>query len=313
MRKFTPIKTFIPFILTLFLLLSILVLSQDWRGKGRVRGVVLTEDGKPIPNAKVIFQSDKYNATFEVITDEKGKWVVMGIRGGKWNIDFVAPGYEPMKISTQVSEILRAKPIEIRLKKTAKALATEKITALLEKGNELFAQKNYQEALIEYQNILSENPKLYQINLNIGNCYYEMGDYEKAISSYQAILEKEPDSHDALMSLANIYLEKGDLDRGLEYIKKIDLKTIDNPITFYNIGTLLYNKGKPDLAIEYYLNALRLDPNFGDAYYQLGLCYLNTNEKEKAKKIFNKYLEIAPDSDKAEQVRGFLQYLKNSK
>lgn len=300
------------FLTLIFILIPIAALGQDWKGRGRLTGVVLTEDGVPIESCKVILSSPRFNASLEFLTDKKGEWKAAWIRGGEWDIDFVAEGYEMKKISTTVSEVLKGKPIEIRLKRTEKSVVTEKISGLLAAGNELFNQEKYQEALEEFQKIAAENPLFYQIHQNIGNCYYELGDIEKAIEHYQIVLESDPQSVDALISLGNIYLEKGDLEKGLSYIKQIEEEEITNPLTFYNVGTLFFNKGQTDLAIEYYARAIESDPNFPDAYYQIALCYVQKNDKENAIKNFEKFLEIKPDSPKAEDVKNMIEYLKKS-
>lgn len=300
-------------LLIIFVLISLVASAQDWKGKGRLRGVVLTEDGKPIQGCKVILTSSRFiSANLEYITDKKGEWKAPMIRGGVWNIDFVAEGYEIKKISTTVSEVLRGKPVEVKLKRTEKSVVTEKVTGLLVKGNELFNQGKYQEALEEYKRIEAENPLFYQIHQNIGNCYYELGDTAKAIEHYQIILKNDPQSTEALISLGNIYLEKGDLEKGLSYIKQIKEEGVTNPLTFYNIGTLFFNKGKTDLSIEYYAKAIELDSNLSDAYYQIALCYVQKNDKEKAIQNFEKFLEIAPDSPKAANVKNMIEYLKKS-
>jgi len=305
-----PRKNLMIFSILVLLLFSSLGFSQDWRGKGRMGGVVLTEDGQPIPNVKVLCQHATYGAKFELSTDEKGKWVAANIRGGEWYIDFMVEGYEPKKISTAVSEVVRGKPIEIALKRTKKSVVSEKVSKLLVKGNELFDQKKYEEAIQEYQNILMENPGIYKINQNIGNAYYELGDYDSAIKHYEMVLEKEPDATEVLISLGNIYLEKGESEKGLDYFRKIDVESITDPVTFYNIGTSFFNKGEIDKAIEYYNKSVTMDPTLSDAYYQLGLCYVNLNEKDLAKESFQKFLKLAPDSEKASTVKEMLKYLE---
>ncbi len=287
-----------------------LIFPQAWRGKGRLRGIVLTEDGKPIANVKVVLEQVRYGATLEVTTDEKGRWTAANVRGGRWNIDFWAEGYELKKISTTVSEVLQSMPIEITLKKTEKAVVVDEVSALLGRGNELYNQKKYNDAIEEYQNILKENPELYVIHRNIGNCYYELEDYDSAIEHYEKVLEKEPDSEEILIALGNIYLEKGELETGLAYFERMNQEKITNPVTFYNIGTSFFNRGEMERAVQYYSKAIALDPNLSDAYYQLGLCYVNTNEKDKAKDNFHKFLEITPDSEKAETAKKLLELLE---
>jgi len=308
-KKLLRTSLWFSFIL-IFIVFSSLAFSQEWRGRGRLRGVVSTEDRQPIPDVKVILQHVQFGAKIEITTDEKGKWVAANIRGGEWAIDFIAEGYEPKKISTTVSEVLRGKPIEISLKRTQKNIVTDKVTELLAAGNELFDQKKYEEAVQEYQSILKENPGLYIVHKNIGNAYYELEDYDSAIKHYELVLAKEPDSTDVLIALGNMYLEKGELEKGLSYFNQIDMEKITSPLTFYNIGTSFFNKGEINKAVEYYNRAIGLDPDLSDAYYQLGLCYLNMNEKEDAKKSFKKFLELAPDSPKAETAKQMLKYLE---
>jgi tetratricopeptide (TPR) repeat protein len=309
-RKNLHTRRFWLVLLLALILFSTLVFAQEWRGKGRLQGVILNEDGQPIPDVNVTLTHVQYGATIEFTSDEKGKWVAANIRGGAWNIDFMADGYEPKQISTEVSEVLRAKPIEISLKRTEKSIVTDKVSELLASGNALYNQKNYQEAIQEYQCILEQNPALYMIHKNIGNAYYELGDYESAIEHYELVLDKEPDSTEVLISLGNMYLEKGDIEKGLSYFNQIDMEKITSPLTFYNIGTSFFNKGEVNKAVEYYNRAVGLDSNLSDAYYQLGLCHLNLNEKERAREYFQKFLELAPDSAKAAGAKEMLKFLE---
>jgi len=304
-----------------FLLLSIIILiflsslsyPQEWKGKGRIRGFVLGENGEPIVNAKITLTHLKLKATLNFNTSEKGRFVAAWVKGGSWHVDVEAEGYVPLKLSYEVSEIIPNPPLEIILKKTDKTVVKEELVetvkVLLKEGNELFEQKKHEEALAIYKEILEKVPELPQINMNIGNCYYEMGDYDSAIPCYQAVLEKEPENKDALVSLGNVYLEKGELEKGMELFNKLSDEGAASPIALYNIATNLFNKGELETAVRYYEQALSLDQNMADAYYQSGLCYLNLNKKEKSKESFLKYLELMPDSVKAEQVKAFLEYL----
>ena len=297
------------------LIFSLWTYSQEWKGRGRIEGVVLGEDGDPIARAKITLTHAEMKAKINKTTNEKGEFLATWIKGGLWHVDVEAVGYIPRKASYQVSEITPNPPMEIILKKTEKTVVredlVETVKGLLLEGNELFEQKKHEEALAIFKEIAEKVPELYQINLNIGNCYYEMGDYDSAIPCYKAVLEKEPENNDALVSLGNVYLEKGELEKGMELFNKLSDEGAASPIALYNIATNLFNKGEPEAAARYYEQALDLDQNMADAYYQLGLCYLNSNKKEKAKESFLKYLELKPDSDKAQQVKAFLEYLDN--
>ncbi len=293
---------------------SIFSYSQDWKGKGRLKGIVLGEGGEPVAKASVTLTHVQLQSSINFTTDEKGEFLAAWIKGGLWNIDVEANGYLPKKMSYSVSELVQNPPMEVVLKKTEKTVVKEELREavknLLHEGNELFEQKKYQEAIVKFKEILEKVPALFQINLNIGNCYYQLEDYDSAVPFYQAVLEKEPENKDALLSLGNIYIEKGELEKGMELLDRLSEEDITSPITLYNIGTSLFNKGKQEAAVKYYERAIIQEPEMADAYYQVGLCYLGLNRKEEAKERFLKYLELEPESEKIEQVKIFLEYLE---
>ena len=137
--------------------------AQDWKGKGRIEGVVLGEEGEPVPNAKVTFTHLRLQATFSKTTNEKGVFKAAWIKGGRWHVDVQADGYLPRKLVAQVSEIIQNIPMEIFLKKTEKTVVEEElrdaVKTLLNEGNTLFEQKKYEDALVKFKEILEQVPE----------------------------------------------------------------------------------------------------------------------------------------------------------
>ncbi|MCP2518817.1 tetratricopeptide repeat protein [Candidatus Aminicenantes bacterium AC-335-A11] len=297
----------------IFVLIVGLAFSQAYRGKGRLRGVVKDKDGNGIPDVRVRLYHVKSAGGFEVKTNEKGVWVASWLRGGLWYIDFEKEGYLPKKISVTISELRRNPDVEIILKKLKAPVIPKELLDQLDKGNKLFADGKYDEAIEEYKKLLEKRPEFYQININIGNAYMKKEDYETAISYFQKVLEKDPKNAEALISSGNCYVELKDYKKAIEIFKQIDKEDINDPVVLYNIGTIFYNNGEIDKAIEYYEQSIIVKKDFVDSYYQLGLAYLSKGNNEKALENFNKYLEIDSTSDKAEQVKKFIEYLKKTK
>ena len=67
------------------------------------------------------------------------------------------------------------------------------------------------------------------------------------------------------------------------------------------------NKGENDSAEKVYLNIISKNKYMYQAYYNLGILYLQTDRKEKAKEIFDKILKINPNDEK---VKDILNYIK---
>ncbi|MBE3108931.1 MAG: carboxypeptidase regulatory-like domain-containing protein, partial [Acidobacteria bacterium] len=115
-----------------FLLVLALVLSaQDYKGKGRVTGIINDEAGKPLEGVTVKLFSPKAQGGFTVQTDKDGKWLGAWIRSGSWNIDFEKIGYAPKKVSVEISENKKNPDIAIALTKVEGLVVTDEVKDIL--------------------------------------------------------------------------------------------------------------------------------------------------------------------------------------
>ena len=266
-----------------------------------VAGTVKSENDKPIPGARVIIVSGEDKSKHEVITDKKGRWRKVNLRPGPYTIGFMADGYQPDNVNVLLSAIKKNPPVDIKLKPVPEAP--------LAKGDALYKEKKYDEALKEYQRVLSEKKELIQLYEKIGLCYYKLDDLDNAVEAFKLMLEKDPKSKNSLINLSAIYLGKGELKEGMKYFEQLDEETLKDPNLFYNMGVLLFEKQQTDLAIENFIKCISRDPKHIDGYYQLAIAYINKGNMEKAKTYLNKVIEIAPESEQAAQAKNMLKVL----
>jgi len=299
-------------ILGLVLIVGItsMLTAQDWKGKGRLGGIVTDQSGAPLEGVRVKLFSLKANEGTEVKTDKNGRWMAAWIRSGAWNVDFEKIGYAPKKISVEISESKKNPDIEISLEKIEGLVITDEIKDLLTKGNALYDAKDYAGALAVYQDILAKYPDAYPIQRNIGNCYFAQEKYDLAEQAYQKVLEKDPKNVDAIIAIGNCFANRGDSGKAMEWYAKVEFEKIEDPTVLYNLGTSYYNNAKFEDALKFYKKAVDKQKDSTDAMYQLGLCYLNLQKKAEAIATFEEYLKVDPTSDRANQVRAFLDYLK---
>ncbi len=59
-------------------------------------------------------------------------------------------------------------------------------------------------------------------------------------------------------------------------------------------------------AVADFEKSIALNPEYPDAYRQLGLYYYKNKEKEKAKPYLSQYLKLDPNGDRADYIRGYL-------
>lgn len=301
----------IGYILILIFFIAASVFAQGYKGKGRVMGYVYDEAGNPLEGIKIKLFCERGQSGFETATDAKGKWRAFYIRGGPWKIEFEKDGYMPKKMKVQLNEFGKNPNIEVNLKKIVGLVVTGNETKEeLIKGNALFDEEKYEEAIQIYREIIEKMPNIYLVYQNIGNCYFKMEMYKEAEDSYLKFLEKEPDNYKTMLSIGNTYANRGRNDKALEWYNKIDFENMNDPLVLFNIGSSFYTQSKFEEAEKYYRKAVKIKNDFLDALYQLGLVYLNMTKYQDSIDVFNKYLIHDQQSERAAQVKGFLEFLK---
>jgi len=298
------------------LIISCLVLSggflsaQDWKGKGRVIGSVYDRDGKPLEGVKVKLVWAKSTSGFEVMTDKDGKWTGAWLHGGTWNVDLEKIGYMPLKKSIEVSEASRNPDLKITMEKVQGLVITDELKQTLEKANQLFEEKDYPAALDAYNAILAKFPDVYILWKNVGNVYFAQDQYDKAEEAYKKVLEKKADDSDALLSVGNCYFNRNETDKALEWYGKIQFEKIPDPAVLYNIGLNYFKTSKYEEALKYFKRSTEVQKDFEDSYYQMGVTQTSLQKNADAIATFEMFLKLFPNSEKAPQVQGFLDYLK---
>ena len=297
-------------ICSLLLVISVVLIAQDYKGKGRLGGIVTDEQGNPLEGVTVKLFSLKAQDGITVQTDKAGKWLGAWIRSGGWNIDFVKMGYAPKKVAVEISENKKNPDINIKLAKVEGLVLTDEMKDLLTKGNALFDGKDFAAALVVYEEVLTKYPDAYPIYMNIGNCYFAQEKYEQAEASYLKVIEKDPKNVSAIIAVGNCYANRSDTDKALEWYSKVEFEKIDDPTVLYNLGSNYYNNAKFEDALKFYQKAVEKQKDSTDALYQLGLTLLNLQKNAEAIAAFEDYLKIDADSERSSQVKGFLEYLK---
>jgi tetratricopeptide (TPR) repeat protein len=296
--------------LLMVLAASLFLGAQDWKGKGRLGGIVTDKSGAPLEGVRVKLFSLKAQEGLEVKTDKSGKWTAAWIRSGGWNVDYDKIGYAPKKLSVEISENKKNPDIVISLDKIEGLVITDELKDLLTKGNELFDNKDFAGALAIYQDIMVKFPDAYPIYFNIGNSYFAQEKYDLAEASYMKLLEKDPKNVNGIIAVGNCYANRGDPVKAQEWYSKIEFEKIDDPTVLYNLGTIYYNNAKFEDALKFYKKASEKQKDSTDALYQLGLTYLNLQKNAEAIAAFEDYLKVDADSTRAGQVKSFLEYLK---
>jgi len=293
--------------------------AQEWAGSSRTRGVVLTEGGDPIPGAgvKVHWGQDESTGPAPTKTDKKGRWAVAGLREGTFTLTVEAEGYIPWRDqitvfgTTSASERIRLREIPAEV---IDAQRREAANELLGKGNDLNMAGDHTGARAAFEEVLStldpaEQPTVLHA---IANTYVLEENHDAAIGILNSSLEIEPEHADSLTLMVAILAAQGKDAEAAEFTARLPEGAELDPQAQINMGISRYNEGNMDTAAEIFEAVLAAHPDMPEALYFSGLVHLNQQKNEMALTELTRFLELAPDHEKAAEAKDFISYLGNA-
>jgi tetratricopeptide (TPR) repeat protein len=144
----------------------------------------------------------------------------------------------------------------------------ESARSLNARGNERYAEGNYDAALKAYEEAQAAQPEAAEISFNKGNAYFQQGDYEKARESYEMAALRTQDQ--AFEARAQYNLGNTAYFEGQKYLKG-DLK---KALAAYG------------LSIRHFQDALRLDPGLQEAGKNIEIVRLEIKDlRDQIKKL----------------------------
>ena len=160
--------------------------------------------------------------------------------------------------------------------------------------------ENYNTALEYFNTLKNDGVESVDVYKHLAACYNGMGNAEQAMAMINAGLEKNPGDAGLILEKVNAYLKEG---RGAEAVEDLNrLRELDpeNAQLLFVLGTIYGDENNKDVydvekARKFYEDALKINPNYYDATYNIGVLYTT---------MANKYIEQANEItgfSKAEQ------------
>ncbi len=301
--------------------------GQEDMGRGRITGTVLDENGTPVQGALVVAQSLRSETKLEGRSDGKGRFAIAGLGTGNWRIIASKDGYGSASLEMNVRQLAGNPPIAFTLKKVsgpASFASNKEALAMLDQGNALLTQENYDQALQVFGEFQGKYPEIYQVHLNIGTCYLKKGDLDKAEAEFKLVLDKTLETHGDLKKeaevslrasagLGEVSLRRGDFDAAQKHFSQaLDISPQDEAAA-YNVGELLFSNQKIDEAIRYLELAIQIKKDWSKPYLKLGYVYLNKGDFAKSLENFNAFIKLDPENPEVPQVKTMIETIEKMK
>jgi len=200
----------------------------------------------------------------------------------------------------------------------------------------LIEEGDLDEGLEMFEKALKKNPENYRLAFYLGQTFYMRSDLKRARKFFQQTLESHPNDYDANLFLGLVHNDTGEIEEAVEHLNKALEISSEFYLPFFTLGTIFYFEGnlklaefflsmalereklpeilffmalvkkdinQPRKAEKLLLKTIETDPGFEDAYYYLGMVYLELGWSRKAKEMFEEVMQLNPS--RLELVRPF--------
>jgi tetratricopeptide (TPR) repeat protein len=140
--------------------------------------------------------------------------------------------------------------------------------------------------------------------LRYGGAAKELGLYDEAEQAFRLALEKDPESALAMTELGLIALHQRHYDTAEHHFRGA-CQAEEDPGSFTLLGVALRNLCRDFEAEEAYRTAIRFDPNYEEAYFNLGVL-LRDDRPSEAQRFFRMALDLDPEFSAAHRELGFV-------
>lgn len=296
----------------------------------QVEGTV-TDGGKPLPKVKVNMTNTGTGRSFNVKTDKNGKFSMVGVPYGDYEIEIVSDSGEKLykqKNSVAPSETTTTAVLNIDISAT-KSGGNQGQAGQTAQGGEPGGQNGQQPKYTKEQveQIKKQNEKATNMNSLIAqaNTAVQSKNWQAAVDPLQQLVAIDPTGWQFYSALGDAQLNLGQYDQAVDaYEKGIQaaegITTVDpkNPSTDpakkkSGEGHMLTNEGNAYLklhknkeAVDAYTKAASMDSNPATAFFNLCATQYNTGNVEGALDACDKAIAADPNKADAYFIKGSL-------
>ncbi|HEX7733960.1 MAG TPA: tetratricopeptide repeat protein [Ktedonobacteraceae bacterium] len=171
--------------------------------------------------------------------------------------------------------------------------------ALRLKGEMLYADQRYQDALLFFQRVVALNPADVHACARLGDTLFVLERYGEALDAYGEALALDPDNALYEVERAKALLALNRTDRALEACARAQQLDPLNAAAYGVQGNIYLELGLDDGALPCYQRALELDPQNSRYYHYRGDALLCLERYEEALEAYDLALALKPASHDA--------------
>jgi len=179
---------------------------------------------------------------------------------------------------------------------------------LLKIADEKKLMGQHDEAIEVCESILLDDLECVEAYEEIGDNYLRLREFEKAIRALSKAAELNPFSPNAHYLLGFTYSAISDWESSIKELELADQFEPNHPEILRCLGWSIFHSGRKTQGLVILERAAFMAQDDTLILSDLGVCYLNYKEFEKAAGVFSTVLDLEPDNEKAHECLKACQY-----
>lgn len=206
----------------------------------------------------------------------------------------------------QVTLVANATPAAPAPKTTPPAPGSAE--GLINQANEAYLNKDFETAASQYQDALRAEPKNVTALIGLGMARQRADKHAEAEVALQKALAYDPENEPASFALGITYYKQERWKDAMTYFEKSLAKRQDNATGRHYLGIIATKLGLLERAEREFKTALAIDPNYGEAHFNLSVLYVTWDppQWDKARTEYDEALKkgVKPDANLEKLLQG---------
>ncbi|MDP2923692.1 MAG: tetratricopeptide repeat protein [Candidatus Omnitrophota bacterium] len=179
------------------------------------------------------------------------------------------------------------------------------------KGYKYLSDKQYKEAIAEFEKALQIDPNHATALYLLGRTYFSLAQYQRALEYYQKVLQAAPNYVEAYIDMGNISVSLNRFEEAVAYFNKALKISPDNVAVYNGLGFAYGSMSQYKEAVDYFKKAIQINNDNAESYTGLGLIYFSSGQYQEAKENFLKAKEILQRNGDSQGVKAIDEYLRS--
>jgi len=190
---------------------------------------------------------------------------------------------------------------EGRKPKPPEEVAADRLEVL---GDQALQNRNFENSLVNYLQILQKNPERYDLHYKVGVIFLLSGKLEAAQKELALVLVHRPEMLEAHEALGLVFLQGKNYPQAIDEFQYVLAQDPRRAKTHHLLGVTFLESGRPDRAIHALKTATTLDPRLLSSLITLSKAYLEQKEYRQAVASLKQAQALDPKSQKVNHLLG---------